>query len=198
MMQEFVRHVGIALALGPGLSLAACASLSGEGQAVAGREAIAPTALGLTLPAFLQAEKKLTAEEQARQLEARIEAHYLAADALRAKLVALRGGQLRSEGVEQSLYAEAPRLEGGVSLFFEAEMGEFPTRSAAEGEWRRLSLDPSLASYNPRYHVLGGSVLLSVGPMTAEADVAALCRAVEALAPDCRLASPESAWRHNG
>ena len=123
---------------------------------------------------------------------------WVAVETLRAELVALRGGQLRSEGVEQSLYAEAPRLEGGVSLFFEAEMGEFPTRSAAEGEWRRLSLDPSLASYNPRYHVLGRSVLLSVGPMTAEADVAALCRAVEALAPDCRLASPESAWRHNG
>jgi len=150
------------------------------------------------MPVFLQGGKELSPEEQALRLEARIEAHYREVEALRAELGALRGVSPGAENIEPSLYADAPRLEEGVSLFFEAEMGDFPSRTAAEGEWGRLSRNASLGAYTPRYHDLGHSIRLSVGPMTAEADVLVLCRALEALAPDCRLASPEASWRRNG
>lgn len=196
-MKPFVRKVGLLLWAGPILALAGCAPLSGASGAVAGSGDQARAPVRLALPGFLRSGP-VDPEEEARAIEGRIDALYTEIDTLRGDLARLRGETGSRAEQAPSLYAEAPVLPGSVSLYFEAEVGEYPSRHAAEGDWERLAREPALAGYNPRYHLSGEAVRLSVGPLTSEREVESLCRVMAAIAPTCRLASPEIGWRRNG
>jgi hypothetical protein len=92
------------------------------------------------------------------------------------------------------LYAPPPSFARARSLFYEAELGSFRSRDAAEAGWRRLAGDNRLAGLAPRYSTDGGNTRLIAGPLASEAAVAALCVELSALAGQCRVAAPMRAY----
>ena len=92
------------------------------------------------------------------------------------------------------LYAPPPVLGEGRSLFYEAELGSFRSRAAAEAGWNRFAKDSRLTGLDPRYSVAGAETRLSVGPLASEAAASALCVELSALAGACRVAAPVRAY----
>jgi hypothetical protein len=92
------------------------------------------------------------------------------------------------------LYAPPPVLSEGRSLFYEAELGSFRSKAAAEAGWRRLATDHRLAGLDPRYSIAGTETRLSVGPLASEAAVNTLCVELSALAGACRVTAPVRAY----
>jgi len=92
------------------------------------------------------------------------------------------------------LYALPPVLGEGRSLFYEAELGSFRSKAAAEAGWSRLAKDGKLAGLTPRYGAAGAETRLSVGPLGSEAAVNALCVELSALAGACRVTAPVRAY----
>lgn len=94
------------------------------------------------------------------------------------------------------VYAPAPRLAAGQSLFFEAELASYPSQAEAEAGWRKLSSEIRLAGLEPSYEGANSSnVRLRVGPLTTKAAVDALCVELTSLGGPCRIAAPVSAVR---
>jgi hypothetical protein len=93
------------------------------------------------------------------------------------------------------LYASAPAMgEGGRSLFYEAELGSFRSRQAAEDSWRRMVGEAGVSNLNPRFTETGAETHLTVGPLVSEAAVNALCVELSALTGECRVAAPVRAF----
>jgi hypothetical protein len=89
------------------------------------------------------------------------------------------------------LYAPAPTLgEDRRSLFYEAELGSFRSKKAAEDCWRRLAGEAGMADLNARFTVIGAETSLTVGPLPSEAAVNALQVETSALFGSCRVAAP--------
>ncbi|MDP3494157.1 MAG: SPOR domain-containing protein [Hyphomonadaceae bacterium] len=93
-----------------------------------------------------------------------------------------------------NLYSPAPALNGANSLFYEAELGSFATRVAAENRWKQLVASKKLESLNPAYASIGTEIRLSAGPIASEADVTALCVELSSLAGPCRVVAPIRAY----
>ncbi len=92
------------------------------------------------------------------------------------------------------LYAPAPDLARASSLFYEAELGSFASRRAAEDRWTKLVASNRLAGVEPRYAAVGAEIRLSAGPLLSEAAVDALCVELSALAGPCRGVAPIRAY----
>lgn len=93
-----------------------------------------------------------------------------------------------------ALYAPAPALNRASSLFYEAELGSFASKEAAERQWKKLVASNRLAGIEPRYAAVGSEVRLTAGPLASEAAVDALCVELSALAGACRPVAPIRAY----
>ena len=93
-----------------------------------------------------------------------------------------------------SLYSPAPVLSRASSLFYEAELGSFATRSAAEARWKQLVATNRLAGIDPAYAAVGAETRLTVGPLASEAAVEALCVELSSLTGACRVVAPIRAY----
>ena len=93
-----------------------------------------------------------------------------------------------------NLYAPAPVLHGADSLFYEAELGSFGSRNAAEARWKQLSANNQLAGLVPAYVAAGDQTRLVAGPIASEEGVAALCVKLSALTGACRVVAPIRAY----
>lgn len=92
------------------------------------------------------------------------------------------------------LYAPAPRLAAASSLFYEAELGSFASKEAAEARWKKLVAGNRLAGIEPRYAAVGAEIRLTAGPLMSAAAVDALCVELSALAGPCRGVAPIRAY----
>lgn len=92
------------------------------------------------------------------------------------------------------LYAPAPSLSRASSLFYEAELGSFASKEAAEARWKKLIAGNRLAGVEPRYAAVGAEIRLSAGPLMSEAAVDALCVELSAMAGPCRGVAPIRAY----
>ncbi len=92
------------------------------------------------------------------------------------------------------LYAPAPTLRGAKSLFYEAELGSFRSKQAAEADWRRLARTPRLTGMTPRYTTVGAETRLTTGPLGSQAAVNALCVELSGIAGACRAMPPVRAY----
>jgi cell division septation protein DedD len=92
------------------------------------------------------------------------------------------------------LYAPAPMLNRASTLFYEAELGSFANKTAAEARWRQLVAANRLAGLAPAYADVGSEIRLSAGPLASEAAVDALCVELSALAGACRVVTPIRAY----
>lgn len=92
------------------------------------------------------------------------------------------------------LYAPAPKLAQASSLFYEAELGSFATKAAAEAQWRKLLAGNRLVGIEPRYAAVGAETRLTAGPLVSAAAVDALCVELSALAGPCRGVAPIRAY----
>ena len=90
------------------------------------------------------------------------------------------------------LYSPAPMLPRARSLFYEAELGSFASKTAAEARWKQIG--SRLTGLEPRYDAFGSEIRLAAGPLASEADVAALCVELSSLAGQCRVAAPIRAY----
>jgi cell division septation protein DedD len=89
------------------------------------------------------------------------------------------------------LYAPAPAMsEASRSLFYEAELGSFRSKQAAEACWRRLAGEASMVDLNPRFTLMGAETMLSVGPVLSEAAVNALKVEISAISGPCQGWAP--------
>lgn len=93
-----------------------------------------------------------------------------------------------------NLYSPAPALNGANSLFYEAELGSFANRTAAETRWKQLAASNQLQGLNPAYAAIGTETRLSAGPMASEADVTSLCVELSSVAGPCRVVAPIRAY----
>ena len=93
-----------------------------------------------------------------------------------------------------SLYSPAPVLSRASSLFYEAELGSFATRSAAEARWKQLVATNRLAGIDPAYAAVGAETRLTAGPLASEAAVEALCVELSSLTGACRVVAPIRAY----
>jgi hypothetical protein len=101
---------------------------------------------------------------------------------------------IRPDPVSQ-LYALAPpSAQAGKSLFFEAELGAFRSKDAAEDCWRRLAGEASMADLNPRFTITGAETRLVVGPLLSEAAVNAIKIDASAVSGPCRGLAPLRAY----
>jgi hypothetical protein len=105
--------------------------------------------------------------------------------------VSMEGEAPRSRA---ELYAVAPKFDRSASLFHQAELGSFASRTAAETRWRQLAETNKLASLVPAYADVGAEVRLSAGPLDSAAQVEALCVELSALGGPCRPVVPIRAW----
>ena len=92
------------------------------------------------------------------------------------------------------LYAPAPKLTAASSLFYEAELGSFANKDAAEARWKKLVAGNRLAGIEPRYAAVGAEIRLTAGPLMSAAAVDALCVELSALAGPCRGVAPIRAY----
>jgi hypothetical protein len=98
-------------------------------------------------------------------------------------------------GAVSHLYSPAPTLgEGGQSLFYEAELGSFRSKRAAQDCWRRVAGEASMADLNPRFTVIGAETRLTVGPLLSEAAVNTLQVETSAISGPCRVTAPVRAY----
>ena len=95
---------------------------------------------------------------------------------------------------KSDLFAPAPELAGGRSLFHEVELGSFRSQQAAEAGWRAMTRNPKLAAMTPRYAAMGNETRLVVGSLPSAAAVDALCVEVSALNGACRPYVPARAY----
>jgi cell division septation protein DedD len=93
-----------------------------------------------------------------------------------------------------NLSSPAPALNRASSLFYEAELGSFASRSAAEARWKQLVASNRLAGIDPAYAVVGTEIRLTAGPLASEAAVAALCAELSSLAAPCGVVAPIRAY----
>lgn len=93
-----------------------------------------------------------------------------------------------------NLYSPAPALPRASSLFYEAELGSFATRVAAEARWKQLKASNRLAGLEPHYDAFGSEIRLAAGPLMSENAVASLCVELSSLAGQCRVAAPIRAF----
>jgi hypothetical protein len=92
------------------------------------------------------------------------------------------------------LYAIAPPLSRASSLFYEAELGSFASKAAAETRWKQLMAGNRLNGLEPRYATVGADIRLAAGPFASEAAVDALCVELSALAGACQVVAPIRAY----
>jgi hypothetical protein len=93
------------------------------------------------------------------------------------------------------LYAQAPEpSKTARSLFFEAELGAFRSKQAAEDCWRRVAGEASMADLNPRFTITGAETRLTVGPLLSEAAVNAIKIEASAISGPCRGLAPVRAF----
>jgi hypothetical protein len=98
---------------------------------------------------------------------------------------------------KSDLFAPPPALAGGHSLFYEAELGSFRSKQAAEAGWRQMAQTAKgskLAAFTPRFAAVGTETRLVVGSLPSPAAVDALCVEVSALAGACRPFVPVRAY----
>jgi hypothetical protein len=93
------------------------------------------------------------------------------------------------------LYAPAPDMDDGRSLFYQAELGDFGSRALAEAGWRRMAAQARLPGLQPRFIDAASGVRLTVGPLASKAAVDALCIELSAVAGVCRSLPPIRAHR---
>jgi hypothetical protein len=93
------------------------------------------------------------------------------------------------------IHAPAPQSATPRSMFYEAELAAYPTQSGAEDGWKKLAPKMKLAGLASRYDRANSPVRLSVGPLTGEAVVDALCVELTALTAPCHVAAPAGAFR---
>jgi SPOR domain len=93
------------------------------------------------------------------------------------------------------IYATAPALPKGQSLFYEAELGAYASLADARAGWEKLASEIRLTGLEPHYDSSTFPVRLSVGPLTSKAAVDALCVELATLAGPCRAAAPVRAYR---
>lgn len=156
----------------------------------------------------MQPQARETEAERMAKLEAQIAA--LSADVadLRRALDVLdrqakpSGASRPASFVETSKPAASPQLYAlappapmtARSLFFEAELGSFRSKDAAEDCWRRLAGEASMADLNPRFTVTGAETRLAVGPLLSEAAVNAIKVEASAISGPCRGFAPVRAY----
>lgn len=93
-----------------------------------------------------------------------------------------------------ALYSPAPSFDRASSLFYEADLGSFATKSAAENRWKQLVVAKSLTGLEPGYAPTGSETRLTAGPITSEAAVEALCVELSSLTGACRVVAPIRAY----
>jgi hypothetical protein len=207
LVVSYLRFVGISVV---GLAAAACAKL-------------APAELGPSRPEPLIGEPpQFTAQHASPKTQAdRIEALEYQVEALNGELTNLRKAlevmgplpdqpdlfiatamndsppvdpQAENAARLARLYAPAPNLNAGASLFYEAELGSFRNQAAAEAGWKRLAAAKLIGGLSPRYSTEGDGTQLIAGPLASESAVNALCVELSALAGACRVAAPVRAY----
>jgi cell division septation protein DedD len=209
MRQWAVLHVRFVTFSVASLGLAACAKLAPTAAASARPEPrLGDPSVEL---AVTDADRLEALQGQVEALEIEIAALRKALDvmgpltAAEDGLVAIAGADVAGEipttdpATEAAarlarLYAPPPSFARARSLFYEAELGAYRSRDAAEAGWRRLAGDKSLAGLNARYRVDGDQTRLIAGPLASEAAVQALCVELSAVAGQCRVAAPIRAY----
>lgn len=93
-----------------------------------------------------------------------------------------------------ALYSPAPALDRASSLFYEAELGSFASKTAAENRWQQLVVARRLTGLQPGYAAVGAEIRLTAGPMTSAAAVEALCVELSSLTGACRVVAPIRAY----
>lgn len=93
-----------------------------------------------------------------------------------------------------ALYSPAPSLGRASSLFYEAELGSFANKAAAEAQWKKLVAGNRLAGLQPQYDAYGSEIRLAAGPLMSVEAVTALCIELSSLAGACRVAAPIRAY----
>jgi hypothetical protein len=86
------------------------------------------------------------------------------------------------------LYPPPPSFARARSLFYEAELGAFRSKSEVESGWKRL------AGLNARYGADGDQTRLVAERLDGDAAAKALCVELSALAGQCRVAAPIRAY----
>jgi hypothetical protein len=202
-MLIYLRFVAVSVAA---LSLAACVKLAPPGlfaaQPPEPRIGESPAALDASERApTTDADRIAALEAEVAALDAQLSHLRQALDVLGPLpahpdlFIPVADVEPNTESSIANLYAPPPMLSGASSLFYEAELGSFATRQAAEARWKQLVATNRLGSLKPAYHdAAGSSVRLAAGPLTTEADVDALCVELSALGSVCRVAAPIRAY----
>ncbi|MEM6626475.1 MAG: hypothetical protein AAGB25_09100 [Pseudomonadota bacterium] len=90
------------------------------------------------------------------------------------------------------IYAPAPKLKRGHSLFHSVELAVYPTVSAAKADWARLTSEIDLSGLSPRFLDDDNQrVRLSAGPVMSAIAAEALCADLSARAGAC---APSDQW----
>ena len=83
------------------------------------------------------------------------------------------------------IYAHPPALNGGHSIFYGVRLADYPTRGAAEADWTRMSSELGLTGLEPRFEDLDGRVRLYAGPFDNRADAGGMCVEMAPVAGVC-------------
>lgn len=213
VVMSYLRFVGFSVAA---LALAACAKLASTDLATMGRPeprfGEPPQAAQMTNAAPVSDAERLAAlQAQVDELGGQLSHLQKALDVLGPlpdqpdMFIPVAASEITGEiAVEDEtsahaarlarLYAVAPKLNGASTLFYEAELGSFASRTAAEAGWKRLAAGNRMAALQPRYAAVGAETRLLAGPLASEAAVDALCVELSALAGQCRVAAPIRAY----
>ena len=208
---NYLRFAGVSVAA---LAIAACAKIapmegaSGRPEPLFGEPPEAGQ-MAASSEAVSEAERIAALEAQVAALDSQIVHLRKALDVLGplpeqdGMFIPVSKSEITGEAADQAsganarlanLYSPAPVLNRASSLFYEAELGSFATRSAAEARWKQLVAPNRLAGIDPAYAVVGAETRLTVGPLASEAAVAALCVELSSLTGACRVVAPIRAY----
>ena len=208
---NYLRFAGVSVAA---LAIAACAKIapmegaSGRPEPLFGEPPEAGQ-MAASSEAVSEAERIAALEAQVAALDSQIVHLRKALDILGplpeqdGMFIPVSKSEITGEAADQAaeanarlanLYSPAPVLNRASSLFYEAELGSFATRSAAEARWKQLVATNRLAGIDPAYAVVGAETRLTVGPLASEAAVAALCVELSSLTGACRVVAPIRAY----
>ncbi len=208
---NYLRFAGVSVAA---LAIAACAKIapmegaSGRPEPLFGEPPEAGQ-MAASSEAVSEAERIAALEAQVAALDSQIVHLRKALDVLGplpeqdGMFIPVSKSEITGEAADQAaeanarlanLYSPAPVLNRASSLFYEAELGSFATRSAAEARWKQLVATNRLAGIDPAYAVVGAETRLTVGPLASEAAVAALCVELSSLTGACRVVAPIRAY----
>ena len=208
---NYLRFAGVSVAA---LAIAACAKIapmegaSGRPEPLFGEPPEAGQ-MAASSEAVSEAERIAALEAQVAALDSQIVHLRKALDVLGplpeqdGMFIPVSKSEITGEAADQAaeanarlanLYSPAPVLNRASSLFYEAELGSFATRSAAEARWKQLVATNRLAGIDPAYAVVGAETRLTVGPLASEGAVAALCVELSSLTGACRVVAPIRAY----